>query len=112
MPGAPVHRISFSAPSAAPMAAATVSALMLSSVPGSSADSGLTTGIRPLSSSLLQHRGVDRVDVADEAVVDELAARDRLHRRALVCAHQAGVDAADADRVDVEVAADAEHRAC
>ena len=45
MPGAPVHSISFSADSAAPMAAATVSALMLSSVPCSSADSGLTTGI-------------------------------------------------------------------
>ena len=38
-------------PSAAPRAAATVSALMLSSVPAASADSGLTTGIRPLSSS-------------------------------------------------------------
>jgi hypothetical protein len=33
MPGAPVHSISFSASSAAPIAAATVSALMLSSVP-------------------------------------------------------------------------------
>ena len=33
MPGAPVQRISFSAPSAPPIAAATVSALMLSSVP-------------------------------------------------------------------------------
>ena len=52
MPGAPVQRISFSAPSAAPIAAATVSALMLSSTPVSSADSGLTTGISPLSSSL------------------------------------------------------------
>ena len=53
MPGAPVHRMSFSASSAAPMAAATVSALMLSSVPLSSADSGLTTGISALSSSFL-----------------------------------------------------------
>ncbi len=52
MPGAPVHSMSFSASSAAPMAAATVSPLMLSSVPFSSADSGLTMGMRPLSSSL------------------------------------------------------------
>ena len=72
MPGAPVHRISFSAPSAAPMAAATVSALMLSSVPLSSADSGLITGIRPLSSCLADDADVDRIDVADEAEVDGL----------------------------------------
>ena len=51
MPGAPVHSTSFSADSAPPIAAATVSALMLSSVPFESADSGLTTGIRPFSSS-------------------------------------------------------------
>ena len=51
MPGAPVHSISFSALSAAPMPAATVSALMLSSVPLSSAETGLTTGIRPSSSN-------------------------------------------------------------
>src|SRR6188768_4112590 len=52
MPGAPVHSMSFSASSAAPMAAATVSPLMLSSVPLSSAETGLTMGMRPLSSSL------------------------------------------------------------
>ena len=53
MPGAPVHSTSFSAPSAAPIAAATVSALMLSSVPASSLESGEMTGMRPASSSFL-----------------------------------------------------------
>ena len=60
----------------APIAAATVSALMLSSMPWSSADSGLTTGTRPLSSSLHDDARVDAVDVADEAVVDRLAVDD------------------------------------
>src|SRR5690348_6293015 len=57
MPGAPVHSMSFSASSAAPMAAATVSPLMLSSVPLSSAETGLTIGMRPLSSSLFNTLG-------------------------------------------------------
>ena len=112
MPGAPVHSISFSASSAAPMAAATVSALMLSSVPFSSADSGLTTGMRPLSSSLLMHRGVHAIDVADEAVVDQSRRRRRFTGGALVRADQAGIDAADADGVDVHLAADARACAC
>ena len=51
IPCAPVHSTSFSADSAPPMAAATVSALMLSNMPFESADRGLTTGINPLSSS-------------------------------------------------------------
>jgi hypothetical protein len=51
IPGAPVHSTSFSADSAPPIAAATVSALMLSRVPFASAESGLTTGINPMSSS-------------------------------------------------------------
>ena len=51
IPGAPVHSTNFSADRAPPIAAATVSALMLSSVPLASADSGLTTGIKPLASS-------------------------------------------------------------
>ena len=51
MPGAPVQRISFSATSAPPTDAATVSALMLSSWPELSAESGLTTGRNPASSS-------------------------------------------------------------
>ncbi len=51
MPGAPVQITSFSAANAPPMAAATVSALMLSSTPFESADSGLTTGISPSSNS-------------------------------------------------------------
>jgi hypothetical protein len=56
MPGAPVHSISFSAPSAAPIAAATVSALMFSSVPFSSAGQRAHDRHQPLSSSFAQHR--------------------------------------------------------
>jgi hypothetical protein len=51
MPCAPVHSTSFSADKAPPMAAATVSALILSNMPFESADNGLTTGIKPFSSS-------------------------------------------------------------
>ena len=72
--GCPAPRCRGSAsprPCAAPIAAATVSALMLSSWPEPSDDSGLTTGRKPASSSRVDHRGVDRVDVADDAVVDD-----------------------------------------
>ena len=50
MPGAPIVRMSLEAPSDVASAAATVSALMLSTVPFSSADSGLTIGTIPFSS--------------------------------------------------------------
>jgi hypothetical protein len=51
IPCAPVQSTSFSADRAPPMAAATVSALILSRMPFESADNGLTTGIKPFSSS-------------------------------------------------------------
>ena len=104
MPGAPVHRISFSAPSAPPIAAATVSALMLSSCPAASDDSGLTTGRKPASSRRVMHGGVDRVDVADHPVIDDLAVCER-DGRAAVRAHQPAVDARKPDRRDPELAA-------
>ena len=50
MPGAPVAMTNFSALSSQAIMAATVSALMLSTVPWSSAESGLTIGTRSLSS--------------------------------------------------------------
>ena len=52
MPGALVAMTNFSALSSHAIIAATVSALMLSTVPWSSADSGLTIGTRSLSSCL------------------------------------------------------------
>ena len=57
---------------------------------------------------LAQHRGVHRVDVADEAEVDQLALAPHAQRRALVRAHQARVHAADADGVELQVAAQGE----
>ncbi len=109
IPGAPVHRISFSAPSAAPSAAATVSALMLSSVPAASADSGLTTGIRPLSRSFFSTVVSTASMSPTKPKSTGLGFAGDLQRRAAPGADEAGVDAADPDRIDVEVAAHAEH---
>jgi hypothetical protein len=72
---------------------------MLSSMPFASA----------VGEQLFDRRGVDRVDVTDEAVVDFPGrAVGVRHRRALVRVDQAGVDAADADRLDREFPADGE----
>ena len=79
---------------------------MLSSVPWSSADSGLIDRHEAVVEQLLDDRGVDGVDVADESVVHRLAGVGELDRRTLVRADQARVDAADADRVDVHLAAE------
>src|SRR5262249_18165004 len=58
---------------------------------------------------LAQHRGIDGVDVADEAEVDELTIAGERHRRTLVGAHQSRIHATDPDRIDVEVSTDGEH---
>ena len=71
MPGAPVHSISFSALSAAPMPAATVSALMLSSVPVVVRGHRAHDRHQAVVEQLLQHFRIDQIDVADEAVVDQ-----------------------------------------
>ena len=95
MPGAPVQRISFSATSAPPMAAATVSALMLSSWPvrvgGQRAHDRQEAVVEQARDA---PSASTRVDVADHAVVDHLAARER-DRRALVRRDQAAVHAAE-----------------
>ena len=82
---------------------------MLSNVPFESADSGLTTGIKPFASSFSMTADVDRIDIADESVVHGLArARRHRHRAALVRADQSRIDAGEADGFDVELAADRE----
>src|SRR5690606_11710940 len=55
---------------------------------------------------LLQDSGIDEIDVADEAVIDDLPLD--LHGRTLVCAHETGIHDAHDARVDVEYAADAQ----
>ena len=54
-------------------------------------------------------RGVDEIDVTNEAEVDDLTRAANLDRRPLVGQHQAGIDPADADGIDGQLPADAEN---
>jgi hypothetical protein len=73
IPGAPVQRMSFSAPSAAPIAAATVSALMFRTTPASSAEDRADDRHEARIEFFADDGRIDGDDVAHEAVVHRFA---------------------------------------
>jgi hypothetical protein len=108
MPGAPVHRTSFSASRRRAERRRHGVGVDVEEHAARVGRERTDDGHEAVIEQLADHGGVDAIDVADEAVIDGLTAVPERHGGAPMAAHESGIDPADADGIDVEIAADRE----